>query len=455
MYNINDDTLFEICSHLSVRDFIQFTITCRKSLTKTKIKKINEPININIIKQYYHKYNFTNLLFDDRCQELDNDDFVYNIPNSITELDLRLHHKSLRNINLNQLSNINSIRISSSSIKGSVLEKDLTFLPSNLKYITFCNILFRNNIQNLPNKLIKFKIDRCRFDQQLNFLPPTLKVLVIDSSIFDQPLNNLPNTLEELVIISPIFNQVIDFPQTLKKLVIDSPIFNKPLNNLPLTVIKLKILSYTNLIKKNGSGNENILIQPNILKKMCITYDYPLANLPQSLTNLTLKCYGYNHQLPQLPDSLKILDIYNYNQPIHCNSLKKISTNTSFKILKSRNIITYFPNLEEIIFNNDFPLETGNGFYVDNNFDRNIPFQCFKNISHIKKQINEICTFAPVVKQVVFHFQCSTINISVSNKNIQKIVVNYIPVYHRNIVIMIKIFALFILLLLFILYLLY
>lgn len=417
IYDLNNDCMGEICSHLSDRDFIQFTMTCQKGKTQTKFKRLIKAYGIDTIESFQHKFLFTVLSWHNSTYS----DNVKTIPDCINTLELFLN-SYLNHIELKSLPHIHNIIIRPASTKITkntqitrtiVLNNDLSGLPPNLQTIIMYNICLNARL-NVPNKLTKFKIDASSFDQPLTFLPNTLKELIIKSSDFNQPLPN--------------------FPQ-LEKLVIESPVYSKPLKDLPMTLKKFKIISYLNPMLKRGLGNENILLKPNVLEKLDVIYNYPLSNLPNTLKKLSFSC-NYLCSLPPLPDSLEILHLPDRvgMHSVTCNALKEISTDDKMLFIRQYDVLANYSELEKIIFRNDMPVRYGNGINY-HNLSSKLPEYCKYNISSIAEDISRILEDTPNIKQLVFHLQDSTMEIQINQKNIQKIIANNNVVYDEDVII--------------------
>lgn len=168
----------------------------------------------------------------------------------------------------------------------------INFTP-NIKKITFCNNLIKDDIKILP-----YTIKSINFNTEFNFkiedfkFPKFLKKLDL-GIFFNQSLDkvNFPETLEK-INLGHAFNKSLDnviFPESLKKIEFSSG-FKQSIENI----------KWPKNIEEIIFGWQVIIIP---------------EKLPKNLIKLTIKNFNEKH-LENLPSSLKELTIYNLEKPL-------------------------------------------------------------------------------------------------------------------------------------------
>jgi len=230
---------------------------------------------------------------------------IYNLPTTINELKIGLKYKGLSNLFLNSKANKYNLKIlkigypyknhsasvSSFDLKtiplsveelvlGDEFNQELSFLPPNLKKITFgfnfkhyikpddlpdtlesitFGYIFNQEIKKYPNNLKYLELGR-NYSQNLNNLPIGLTCLIINER-FRQKLNNLPNTLKILKFDDfAEFNGELDLPDSLEILILgkylEYYLKNIPNNLKTIKFSKTNLLVETKLLEYGYTGEK-------------------------------------------------------------------------------------------------------------------------------------------------------------------------------------------------------
>ncbi len=177
---------------------------------------------------------------------------------------------------------------------------------------TIENLIIKNNtheLNNLPYKLKKLKLDFGFINKQLDFLPENLESLSIGLKLnFNNSIENLPRNLKNLKIINFSQNSQIkiNIPPNLKNLNYSAYYLNFDLNELPDSIEVLQINILKSGLYETGIC-EKINNFPSNLKLLILNeYNYDLDNLPESLEYLGLDKFSGKIKYPS---NLKYLDL--------------------------------------------------------------------------------------------------------------------------------------------------